>query len=222
MKIIVERKKIRNLYMRFDGEDILHITAPVRTSDSFIRRFINERQDWISHTRKQICRTFMIDAEDLHADHLYWFGKPISVVINKGKTNHAVYDDQTLRFTLNAPTDELFRQTFRRTANQALADLIRQERKKWDQDICRQHGLPLPSISLRYMVSRWGVCQPDKAHITISTRLIHYPQECLSYVLLHEYVHFLVRNHSAAFYKEVEKRMKNYRQAQDFLKGDRL
>ena len=131
-----------------------------------------------------------------------------------------MYENNTIRFTLNKLTDEIFRQTFHRIADKKLAALIREERKQWDQDICRQHGLPLPSISLRYMVSRWGVCRPEKAHITISTRLIHYPQECLSYILLHEYVHFLVRNHSAAFYEEVEKRMKNYRQVQNFLKGE--
>ncbi len=220
MKIIVERKKIRNLYMRFDDEEVLHITAPTHTSEAFIHHFIDDHRNWIYHTQKRIHRNFAIDAENLHAEHLYWFGKPTAIVVRKGEINHAVYENNTIRFTLNKLTDEIFRQTFHRIADKRLAALIYEERKQWDQDICRQYGLPLPSISLRYMVSRWGVCRPEKAHITISTRLIHYPQECLSYILLHEYVHFLVRNHSAAFYEEVEKRMKNYRQVQNFLKGE--
>ncbi|MGP1376985.1 MAG: M48 family metallopeptidase [Bulleidia sp.] len=220
MKIVIERKRMRNLYMRFDQEDLLRITAPLSASDVSIQRFIEHKRSWIEHTQKRVRQNIAIDAEDLRHECLYWFGEPLTFTICKGKVNHAVYADSALRFTLKEQTDEAFRQAFRRLSERMLAGLIHEEREKWDRDICLRHGLRLPSISLRYMVSRWGVCRPDDAHITISTRLIHYPRECLSYILLHEYVHFLVRNHSAAFYKEVAKRMADYEEAQNLLKGE--
>jgi Predicted NADH:ubiquinone oxidoreductase, subunit RnfA len=37
-----------------------------------------------------------------------------------------------------------------------------------------------------FMTSRWGSCTPARSHISMSVRLIHYPKECLDYVLLHE------------------------------------
>ena len=62
------------------------------------------------------------------------------------------------------------------------------------------------------MKSRWGVCFPNKHSITLSTRLIHYPVECFEYVLLHEYAHFLVPNHSKEFYEVIEKYMPDYKE----------
>ena len=82
----------------------------------------------------------------------------------------------------------------------------------------RDHFLKEPEISIRYMTSKWGVCYPQKAKIVLSTRLIHYPVECMEYVLLHEYVHFLVPNHSRTFYDTVRRHMPDYAFRKKLLK----
>ena len=92
-------------------------------------------------------------------------------------------------------------------------------RPAYDTCICRNHHLQLPVITVRDMRSRWGSCTPSKGTIRISSRLIHYPEECLQYVLLHEYAHLLQANHSRAFYKIVQTYMPDYKEREKLLKG---
>lgn len=66
-------------------------------------------------------------------------------------------------------------------------------------------GVKYPQIRFRKMVSRWGSCNPSKGILTFNTNLMYAPRECVEYVVLHEFTHFLQANHSAAFYSELEK-----------------
>ena len=55
------------------------------------------------------------------------------------------------------------------------------------------------------MVSQWGNCRAEKGILTFNTNLVYAPYECIDYVVLHEFTHFLQQNHSAQFYRELEK-----------------
>lgn len=74
-----------------------------------------------------------------------------------------------------------------------------------------------PKIELCRGRSRWGYCMPKKNIIRLNVRLSEYPEQCLKYVAVHEYCHLLVPNHSAAFYRELEKRMPNYKSIKEQL-----
>ena len=108
--------------------------------------------------------------------------------------------------------------TFRKTAAEELLRMAERERAAWDERICLAYGLPLPEIRVRHMISRWGVCHIRTGQIVLSTRLIHYPPQGFSYVLLHEYVHFLVPDHSRNFYAIVAKHMPDYKEKMRVLK----
>ena len=66
-------------------------------------------------------------------------------------------------------------------------------------------GVKHPEIKFRKMTSRWGSCNPSKRIITFNTNLMYAPQECIEYVVWHEFTHFLQANHSKDFYAELEK-----------------
>lgn len=62
-------------------------------------------------------------------------------------------------------------------------------------------GGSMPEIRYRRMKSRWGSCTPSKKLLTFNTRLAYVPERCVEYVVVHEFCHFLVPNHSARFYQ---------------------
>ena len=66
-------------------------------------------------------------------------------------------------------------------------------------------GVTFPTIKFRKMVSRWGSCHPQKGVLTFNTNLKFAPKESIEYVIMHEFTHFLVQNHSSKFYEELEK-----------------
>lgn len=49
------------------------------------------------------------------------------------------------------------------------------------------------------MKTRWGSCNVEAKRIWFNLYLVHYPTECLEYVILHELAHLKVQNHGADF-----------------------
>ena len=73
------------------------------------------------------------------------------------------------------------------------------------------YKLQLPSLKIRSMDTRWGSCMPRKNQITLNSKLIHYDEKFMDYVILHEYAHLIQPNHSKSFYQVIEKYMPDYK-----------
>lgn len=78
-------------------------------------------------------------------------------------------------------------------------------------------GTP-PTIKVRSMTSRWGVCAPAKRQITFALQLYNQPPAAQLYVVVHEYCHFLVPNHSPTFWAEVEKLLPDWKARRRLLR----
>ena len=77
-----------------------------------------------------------------------------------------------------------------------------------------------PSLRIRKMTSRWGVCNTKTHVITLNLELMHYKLECLDYVIVHELSHLKEPNHSRAFWNIVEKYYPNYKEIRKILKEE--
>jgi len=66
-----------------------------------------------------------------------------------------------------------------------------------------KRGVKYPKVKFRKMVSLWGSCNSTKGVLTFNINLMYAPPECVKYVVLHEFTHFLQANHSDKFYKEL-------------------
>ena len=66
-------------------------------------------------------------------------------------------------------------------------------------------GIEYPEIKFKKMISRWGSCHSKRKILTFNINLMYARLECIEYVVLHEFTHFLVPNHSSKFYDELKK-----------------
>ncbi len=81
-----------------------------------------------------------------------------------------------------------------------------------------KQGIKYPQIKFRKMASRWGSCHPTKCILTFNTNLMYAPIECVEYVVLHEFTHFLQPNHSAKFYEELADVCPDWKECRQKLK----
>ena len=80
------------------------------------------------------------------------------------------------------------------------------------------HEWQKPTIKVRSMTSRWGVCHMAKRQITFALQLYNQPEAAQIYVVVHEYCHFLQPNHSPAFWAEVAKLLPDWKARRNLLK----
>jgi len=69
-----------------------------------------------------------------------------------------------------------------------------------------------PNLVLKDMKSKYGYNRYQDNIICLSKRLIHFPKDFIDYVIIHEFCHYYVHNHSNDFYSEVIKYMPNYKE----------
>ena len=64
--------------------------------------------------------------------------------------------------------------------------------------------------------SRWGSCGRDGV-VRVHWRLIQAPRKAMEYVVAHELVHLLHRNHSPAFWSKLAETMSDWTEAKELL-----
>ena len=84
-------------------------------------------------------------------------------------------------------------------------------------------GVSYGRITIRAQRSRWGSCS-SAGNLNFNCLLMVVPEQVRDYVIVHELCHRLYMNHSALFWKTVEKYVPDYRQKRAWLKanGDAL
>ena len=78
--------------------------------------------------------------------------------------------------------------------------------------------LPEFSLKIRFMKTRWGVCNRSNNTITLNSELLKKEITLLDYVIVHEMCHFKHPNHSKYFWNEVSKYYPYYKLARKKLK----
>jgi predicted metal-dependent hydrolase len=80
-----------------------------------------------------------------------------------------------------------------------------------------QHQLSVQRVAVRNQRTRWGSCS-RRGTVSLNWRLIQTPQFVRDYIILHELMHLRQMNHSARYWREVEKVCPEYEIAERWLK----
>ena len=88
--------------------------------------------------------------------------------------------------------------------------------------VFQKYGVAPPVLRIRDMDTRWGSCLPGKGVITLNKRLLEAPRNCIEYVVMHEYCHFIHPNHSKHFYDFLAMLMPDWKERKKVLDATTL
>ncbi len=209
--LIIERKAIKNMYMRINEDLCLYITCNYRISDKQIEDFIYSKQKWIENKIKNR------EEKTKKGNFVKILGKEYVLIINQGIKDSCSVKENSVLITVTAMQDQRIQAVFYKKLAGMMMQIVDEKKNRWNQMLDDYH-LPYPNFQIKKMKSRWGSCTPAKKLIVLNVMLMHYPIECIDAVLLHEYVHLIVPNHSGRFYQIIENHMPNYKQIHALLK----
>ena len=75
-----------------------------------------------------------------------------------------------------------------------------------------------PTLLIRKMTSRWGVCNTKDKNITLNLELMKRDIKYLDYVIVHELSHLVYANHSKKFWNVVSENIKDYKDIRKEMK----
>ncbi len=67
------------------------------------------------------------------------------------------------------------------------------------------------------MLTRWGTCNTKDKRIWINLQLAKKPVNCLEYIVVHELVHLIEKNHTTVFVEYMDKFLPDWRVTKDEL-----
>lgn len=88
-------------------------------------------------------------------------------------------------------------------------------------DVCYRNfsrRIPYPTLTIRKMTTRWGVCNTKDKRVTLNLELMKKPIYCLDYVIMHELSHLIYPNHSSNFWSLVEENCKDCKKIRKLMK----
>lgn len=226
---VLTRKKVRNVNLRVKPDGIVYISANTRVPVKFIEDFIREKSDFIfsaldGFSRRENAPVLPKASEDYqNGDTICYFGKYYTLCIDvDGSISYAAQENVSVG-------EEKIVVTVRygNRVGKVLEKFYAEETRKLFEILNRRTRLMFSAkgydvkqaeLQIREMSSRWGSCHVSEGKIVMNSRLALYPEICAVYVFVHEYAHFIVPNHSAAFWAVVGDIMPDYKVCKEMLK----
>jgi len=200
LPVIVERKKIKNTYLRVTEEYTLYITTNYLITNKQIMTFLEKSKPAI---HKMLCRVIQKNENN---EKFYYLGEIYDIILTNGY------------FHFNEISHKIYTPSMKELETYLKKQMVKlfQERLQ----ICYQkmEHVPFPKLKIRKMKTRWGVCNKRDVSVTLNSELLRRPISEIDYVIFHELCHFLHFDHSPAFWKEVEKHVPNYKRVRKELK----
>lgn len=226
---VLTRKRVKNVNLRVKPDGIVYISANTRVPVKFIEDFIREKSDFIfsaleSFSKRENAPVLPRASEDYqNGDTLCYFGKYYTLSINidesisyAAQENVSVGEDKivvTVRYENRV--GKVLEKFYADETRKLFETLNRRTRLMFS---VKGYDVRQADLQIREMSSRWGSCHISERKIVMNSRLALYPEICAAYVFVHEYAHFIVPNHSAAFWAVVGDIMPDYKVCKEILK----
>jgi len=139
-------------------------------------------------------------------------GEPVLIMPRYGSVNKK-WLERKLKFIKDIKQKYKNQQIYNRSEEE-LVQLVSRFIEKYSRVLNMQ---PL-KLNFRYMRTKWGSCS-GKNRISFNLLLGYLPLALIRYIVFHEMVHLLIKNHSKKFWMVIEKEFKNYKKCKEKLFG---
>ncbi len=202
LSIQVTRKAIKHLHLRIADTAEVKVSAPWQLTDEQIIQSLKPRLDWIKEKQTSLQQRPVSQAKSFTTGEPHvFFGRTYALVVVESSANRVrvVLNEDEAQLYLYVPhqaTVELKAKALDAFYRHELKSLIPPLLAKWQPMM----GVEALDWGVKAMKTRWGTCNTRDKRVWLSLMLAKMPVECIEYVMVHELVHLLERNHTPRFH----------------------
>ena len=202
-EVIIDRKRSnKNTYLRVKEDYSIYVTTNYFTKEKDILKLIYDNEKSIIRMTNRIEKKLKDEDKFMYLGKeynlIYWNSKEVLLGANKLFLSKDIDINKWL---------------------------LKQAKVIFKEELDKYYNLfpikiPYPSLTIRSMTTRWGVCNVKTKRVTLNLELIKKDIKYLDYVIVHELSHLIHANHSKDFwnlvgsiipdYKKLRKELNNY------------
>jgi len=195
----VELKDIKNVHLSvYPPKGRVRIAAPNRMNLDTIRIYAISKLAWIKQQQKKFqAQVREAPREFLNREGHYYLGsRYLLKVIEHDAPPEITVKHKTIEMRVRPYTDmekrhSLMDEWYRAQLKTLVPPII----AKWEKIM----GVSLNEFAIKKMKTKWGTCNREAKRIWLNLELAKKPFQCIEYIVVHEMVHLLERNHNDKF-----------------------
>lgn len=210
LDVDVVYKNIKNLHIGvYPPMGRIRVAAPLALREEQVRLAVIKRLPWIKRQRERLLsaprqsKREMVTGES----HYIWGLRRRLQIIEEAERPQIDVNGGRLCMRVPAGTSterrvELLNRWYRAELNRAIPPLI----DKWQTRL----GVTVTRWSVRRMKTKWGSCNRETGHLWFNLELAKKHPDCLEYLVVHEMMHLIERNHTRRFTELMTKHMPSW------------
>ena len=193
LEVFITKKRQKNTYIRVKEDLNIYVTTNYFTTKEDILKLIENNKTSIS---RMITRQ---EKKQQSEKEFTYLGKKYNLVL------------------INSKEVTLGLETILYNNSESLHKwLVKQANSIFLEELNKMYNIfpiniPYPSLTIRQMKTRWGVCNTKTKRVTLNLELIKKDLKYLDYVIVHELAHLVYPNHQHEFWSLVGQVIPNYK-----------
>ena len=200
----------------------MRVAAPLVVNDEAVRLAVIDKLGWIKRQRAQFAKQpSQSEREMVNGESHYFLGRRYRLRVHeqdgaaKVELRGVASMDLFVRPGSTAERREAVLHDWHRASlRSVIADLL-------------AHWQPVLRVQAAYwgikkMKTKWGSCNVSAHRIWLNLELAKKPVQCLEYIVVHELVHLLERNHTERFTALMDRHLPDWRARRALLNSSTL
>lgn len=220
IQYLLQRKNVKNINLRIRMDSSIYVSANPEINEEKIDEFVVTKGDYILSSLqrfKEIEKYRPLPKQYVSGETFYILGRGLRLKVSES-SKESVFSDGVYLFLMVKDKNDSNRKQYliTRYLNKECRDIFNKIVLEI-YSLFQKYGVDMPSLRIRDMKTRWGSCVSDKGVITLNKQLLGAPRNCIEYVILHEFCHFIQPNHSKKFYNLITMLMPDWQERKRIL-----
>jgi len=219
----VVRKAIKNLHLGvYPPHGRVRVAAPLRVNDAAVRLAVIGKLGWIRRQRARFeAQPRQSRREMVSGESHFFLGRRyrLRLMEQAGAGTVVLRNKSALELRVRPATNAAQRnRILQQWYRQQLKALVPPLMEKWQTAL----EVVVAEWGVKKMKTRWGSCNIEARRIWLNLELAKKPVQCLEYIVAHELVHLIERNHNDRFVSILERHLPHWRRHRQELNSEPL